>query len=145
MKKLVLLLMCAVVLLGTFTACSEDAKETATNSATENAEQSKDYLGKYYAPGAEVMGSKATVEFFEDGTFVMVSEYEKNKSTITGSYSEFSSTQLLLIPSEQVLNENGKKSTNDMSQAASILAEIKGDELVFSNGTTEDVIYRKIK
>lgn len=145
MKRLVLLLMCAVVLLGTFTACGEDKKETTTASATEETHTSTDYLGEYYSPDAEVLGSKATLEILEDGTFVMVSEYEKNKSTITGSYSEFSATQLLLIPIKQVLNENGEKTTNDMSEAASILAEIKGDELIFSNGTTEDVIYRKIK
>ena len=144
MKRLVLFIICALCVLGTFTACGEGNSETTVTAQEATKTSSKAYLGKFYAPEAKVMGSEATLEIFEDGTFKMISTYENNKSTITGTYREFSDTDLLFLPAKQILIEDGKKQDIDMSEAASTLAELKGDDLIFSPDTDLEVTYTRI-
>lgn len=145
MKKAFLLFICVVMLLGTLTACGEKSTDTTTATGEVAVTDKKAYLGKFVSSEAKVMGADASVEIREDGTFTMIAAKDKTKSTITGTYRVFSPTELLFLPEKQVLVQDGKKQTNDMKEAASTLATLEGDDLIFSTDTTNQATYTRVK
>ena len=158
MKKLTTILLCS--LLGLFcliatlfgiVSCvggsSEDTEETVSVETTVMETSGRtDFTDKFYSKEALVMGGNATAEFFKDGTFEMISEFEeqKTKSTVTGTYKKVSKTEITVQPQKQTIVTDGIPQEKDLSTSEAVTATISGDVLVIGVGTSTETTYYRV-
>lgn len=143
MKKLALVLLCALMIFGCMTACG-DKTDTVNSSDLSNTTNGA-YIGKFYSVTAKVMGTEATLEIFEDGTFTMITTEGEDSSTITGTYFELAGNEITLIPEKQVLIKDGETTETDMSEAGSIVGALEGDDMILGKDTEAEAVYSREK
>lgn len=158
MKKLTLImicslgvLLCLIITIFGVVSCvggSENSTdETVTVETTVMATSGRtDFTDIFYSKEAVIMGGTATAEFFKDGTFELVSEYEDpdTKSTVTGTYEKVSKTEITVYPEHQIIVTDGIPQESELNKSDAVTATIDGDVLVLGVGTSSETTYYRV-